>query len=59
MKKILLVLAVATVFVACNNDKATETETTTTDTAAPVAPVTTDTLPGVDTTVKADTSVAK
>ena len=53
-------MAVATVFVACNNEEKTTTDETKTDTVtapAPTAPV--DTLPKVDTAAKADTSVAK
>ena len=53
MKKLFIVLAVASLgFVACNNESKTETTTDTTITA----PVDTIAAPAVDTTIKVDTS---
>jgi PBP1b-binding outer membrane lipoprotein LpoB len=51
MKKLLLVLAVATVFAACNNEKSGSTETPAVDTTAKPA-VDTTAKPAVDTTAK-------
>jgi PBP1b-binding outer membrane lipoprotein LpoB len=51
MKKLLLVLAVATVFAACNNEEKTPaTETPAGDTTKTEAPVDTTAKPAVDTT---------
>ncbi len=56
MKKLFIVLAVASLgFVACNNESKTE-EVATDSVTAPV--VDTTAAPAVDTTVKADTTVA-
>lgn len=61
MKKLFIVLAVASLgFVACNNDaetkEGTDTTTVKTDTTTIVTPPVVDTLPKGDTTVKGDTA---
>lgn len=59
MKKLFLVLAVASLgFVACNNEGETKETTDTTTVTAPVEPTPAPdtTAPVVDTTVKADTA---
>jgi hypothetical protein len=58
MKKLLIVLAIASLgFVACNNESKTEVKTEDTTTVAPAAPAQ-DTLaaPAQDTTAKKDTT---
>jgi len=59
MKKLLLVLAVATVFVACNNeDKSTTTETKS-DTAVTTVPNADTVTTITDTTIKTTTDTTK
>lgn len=62
MKKLFIVLAVASLgFVACNNEsESTTTPDTTAVEVAPVAPATPDTtVAAPDTTVKVDTTIKK
>ena len=55
MKKLFIVLAIASLgFVSCNNESKTEVKTEDTTTVAPAAPDTT-TAPVADTTAKPDT----
>lgn len=61
MKKLFIVLAVATLgFVACNNDSEKSTATDTTATVVDTMPAPTDTMPApMDTTAKPATDTSK